>query len=175
LFFDTGKTGATAQCGTRNWWNWYLRRTCQAADTSRRKVYFSTLAARLIPNKSNTADAQIMKVDVFLKKLNDTPKSIAFDETMAAIGASYEFTPASFTNGVVKNEAGQNNGSCKLFAFALLNQLTEEQTLACFGAYYRDDVQKNPEGTDHQNIRNFMKTGWSGVKFDSMPLQPKSA
>lgn len=114
-----------------------------------------------------------MNLDVFLKKLNDNPESVTFDETMAAINASYEFTPASFTNGEVRNEAGQNSGSCKLFAFALLNQLSAEQALACFGAYYRDDVLKNPEGTDHQNIRNFMKTGWSGVKFEHMPLTAK--
>ncbi len=117
----------------------------------------------------------IMNIDVFLNKLNNNPESVTFDDTMAVISASYEFTPASFTNGAVNNEAGQNSGSCKLFAFALLNQLSEEQTLACFGAYYRDDVLKNPDGTDHQNIRNFIKHGWSGVKFDRMPLQPNKA
>jgi hypothetical protein len=116
-----------------------------------------------------------MSIGVFLKKLNGNPESVTFDETMAVINASYEFTPTSFTNGAVKNEAGQNTGSCKLFAFALLNQLSEAQTLACFGAYYREDVLKNPEGTDHQNIRNFMEHGWSGVKFDRMPLQAKAA
>jgi len=116
-----------------------------------------------------------MRIDAFLKKLNDNPESVTFDDTMAAINASYEFTPASFTNGTVRNEAGQNSGSCKLFAFASLNGLTAAQTLACFGAYYRDDVLKHPEGTDHQNIRNFMKTGWDGVKFDSMPLRPINA
>jgi len=112
-----------------------------------------------------------MNIDAFLKKLSDTPDTVTFDDTMATIGAAYAFTPASFTNGEVKNEAGQNNGSCKLLAFAMLNQLTKVQTLACFGAYYREDVLKNPDGSDHQNIRNFMKTGWSGVKFDSMPLR----
>ena len=116
-----------------------------------------------------------MRIDAFLKKLNDHPESITFDDTMAVINASYAFTPASFMNGTVRNEAGQNAGSCKLFAFAMLNQLTEAQTLACFGAYYRDDVLKHPEGTDHQNIRNFMKTGWAGIKFDSMPLRPLNA
>ena len=116
-----------------------------------------------------------MNVYAFLKKLSDTPESVTFDDTMAVIEASYTFTPTAFTNGDVKNEAGQNNGSCKLFAFALLKQLTEAQTLACFGAYYRDDVLKHPAGTDHQNIRNFMKTGWAGVKFDGMPLQHKKA
>lgn len=116
---------------------------------------------------------QTKNLDAFLKKLNDQPESITFDETMGVIDASYEFTPAAFINGELRNEAGQNSGSCKLFAFALLNQLTKEQTLACFGAYFRDDVLKNPDGSGHQNIRNFMKTGWAGVTFDRMPLQAK--
>ena len=46
-----------------------------------------------------------------------------------------------------------------------LQNLSEEATLACFGAYYYEDVLKNPNGTDHQNIRNFMKTGWDGIAF----------
>lgn len=112
-------------------------------------------------------------IDAFLKKLNDTPESIAFAETMAVIDAAYAFTPCAFTNGEARNEAGQNSGSCKLFAFASLNGLSEAQTLACFGDYYRKDVLNNPGGTDHQNIRNFMRTGWAGVKFDSMPLRAK--
>jgi hypothetical protein len=114
-----------------------------------------------------------MNKDVFLKKLNDAPDTIAFADTVALIDAHYDFTPASFANGDLRNETGQNSGSCKLFAFGLLNRLSEQQMLACFGAYYRDDVLKNPDGTDHQNIRNFMKTGWAGVKFDSMPLRAK--
>lgn len=114
-----------------------------------------------------------MHIDAFLKKLNDTPASVTFDDTMATIEAAYTFTPARFTNGDVVNEAGQNSGSCKLFAFAKLNHLSEQQTLACFGAYYRQDVLGNPNGSDHQNIRNFMRSGWAGVKFDSMPLQAR--
>jgi len=116
-----------------------------------------------------------MNLNDFLKKLNDDPATVTFDDTMAVIAAHYDFTPAAFTNGDTRNEAGQNSGSCKLFAFAMLNKLSKEQTLACFGAYYRDDVLKNPQGSDHQNIRNFMKHGWDGVKFDSMPLAPKAA
>jgi len=116
-----------------------------------------------------------MKLNDFLKKLNDNVESVTFDDTMAAIADNYEFTPAAFTNGEVRNEAGQNSGSCKLFAFAQLNGLSKEQTLACFGAYYREDVLKNPSGSDHQNIRNFMRHGWDGVRFDSMPLTAKQA
>jgi len=114
-----------------------------------------------------------MQLNDFLKKLNDDPAAVTFDDTMATIAAHYDFTPAAFTNGDARNEAGQNSGSCKLFAFAQLNGLSKEQTLACFGAYYREDVLKNPQGSDHQNIRNFMQYGWDGVKFDSMPLSAK--
>jgi hypothetical protein len=114
-----------------------------------------------------------MSIDAFLKRLNEAPESIAFNEAIAAVEAAYEFTPASFTNGDARNEAGQNSGSCKLLAFGLLNRLSEQQMLACFGAFYRDDVLKNPDGTNHQNIRSFMKHGWAGVTFDSMPLRVK--
>jgi hypothetical protein len=36
-------------------------------------------------------------------------------------------------------------------------------------------VLKNPDGTDHQNIRNFMKHGWDGVRFEGEPLKPRAA
>jgi hypothetical protein len=112
-------------------------------------------------------------IDSFLKTLNETPEAIGFADTMALIDACYTYTPAAFTNGAIRNEAGQNAGSCKVLAFGLLNRLTERQTLACFGAYYREDVLNHPAGSDHQNIRNFTWTGWAGVSFDRMPLQPK--
>jgi len=54
-----------------------------------------------------------------------------------------------------------------------LQNLTPQETLACFGAYYRDDVFKHPEATNHQNIRNFIKHGWSGIKFQSIALKAK--
>ena len=114
-----------------------------------------------------------MKLNAFLQKLNATPEQIAFTDTIAVIDALYDFTPTAFKNGELKNEAGQNNGSCKLFAFAKLQNLNQQQTLNCFGAYYRDDVLKHPEATDHQNIRNFMKHGWAGVKYESNALKTK--
>jgi len=42
-----------------------------------------------------------------------------------------------------------------------------------FGRFYREDVLGNPEGNDHANIRNFMESGWGGVKFDSPALTIK--
>jgi HopJ type III effector protein len=32
------------------------------------------------------------------------------------------------------------------------------------------DVLENPEATNHQNIRNFMKTGWAGISFEGTAL-----
>jgi hypothetical protein len=116
-----------------------------------------------------------MNLDTFLGKLSTDATSVTFDDTMAAIASTYDFTPTAFTVGTVHNEAGQNSRSCQLFAFAKLQGLTKEQTLACYGAYYRDDVLKNPDGTDHQNIRNFMKHGWDGVRFEGEPLKPRAA
>ncbi len=115
-----------------------------------------------------------MILESFLQKLKDNPENIEFDDTMGIIDSLYVFTPTSFKNDNLDNEAGQNSGSCKIFSFARIHSLTQKQTLACFGGYYRDDVVKHPESSDHQNIRNFMKTGWLGIKFDSEPLKAKT-
>ena len=114
-----------------------------------------------------------MNINSFLEKLNKTPESIDFADTIAVIEENYVFEPTAFENGVLHNAAGENSGSCKLFAFAELQNLSEAATLSCFGAYYYDDVLKNPEGTNHQNIRNFMKTGWEGIAFYGSPLVSK--
>jgi hypothetical protein len=106
-----------------------------------------------------------MSPATFLEKLKQTPEAIAFTETIATIEENYDFTPTAFENGLQHNAAGENSGSCKLFAFAESQNLSEAATLACFGAYYYEDVLKNPNGTDHQNIRNFIKTGWDGIAF----------
>ena len=106
-----------------------------------------------------------MTIAAFLEKLNTTPEAITFAETIAVIEANYDFTPTAFENGTQHNAAGENSGSCKLFSFAEIQNLSEAATLSCFGAYYYDDVLKNPNGTDHQNIRNFIKTGWEGIGF----------
>jgi hypothetical protein len=116
-----------------------------------------------------------MELKAFMQCLNDTPDRISFEDTMAVIDALYEFTPTTFQNGNQLNEAGKNNGSCKLFSFAKLHGLSQQQTLHCFGAYYRNDVLQHPNGTDHQNIRNFMQTGWDGIEFGDTALVPKRA
>lgn len=109
-------------------------------------------------------------VEDLTQKLKTTPESITFEDVMQVIAENFTYSPATFTNGDVVNEAGTNEGSCKIFAFAHLNNLSEQQTLACFGQYYRDDVLQNPQGNDHANIRSFIKNGWSKVEFNSTAL-----
>ena len=108
-----------------------------------------------------------------IEQLRHALTHLQFSDTMEIIEALYDFTPSGFSNGGTRNEAGENNGSCKLFAFAQLNEFTEPQTLALFGEFYRD-VLANPDGNDHQNIRHFMQTGWSGIQFDRSPLAEKN-
>ncbi len=115
-----------------------------------------------------------MSISSFLQKLKHSPNSITFSETIAVIEENYDFTPTAFDNGTQHNAEGENSGSCKLFAFAKLQNLSQAETLACFGGYYFEEVLGDPEGTNHQNIRNFMKTGWDGIQFEGEALVLKS-
>ena len=116
-----------------------------------------------------------MTLQQLLEKLNITPEQVEFNEVIAVIDESYDYHAANFSNGTATNIAGSNEGSCKIFAFALLNNLDEATTLACFGQYYQDDVLQHPDADDHANIRNFMKTGWAGINFDTDALTLKKA
>ncbi|MEO9894192.1 HopJ type III effector protein [Aurantibacter sp.] len=113
-----------------------------------------------------------MSLASFKQKLKESPKNIEFSETIEVIENNYNFTPTAFVNGAVNNDSGQNSGSCKLFAFAQLEGLSKSETLACFGQYY-SDVLNTPDGADHQNIRNFMNTGFEGLRFEGFALKKK--
>ena len=106
----------------------------------------------------------------YIEKITNQPETLLFDETLAVIDESYVFTETGFDNGDQRNEAGQNSGSCKVFAFAQRHQLSNQQTLHMFAQYYRDDVLSNPNGNDHQNIRQFMQHGFAGLRFDGQAL-----
>ncbi|MBF8457025.1 HopJ type III effector protein [Kaistella sp. G5-32] len=110
---------------------------------------------------------------MILDQLKNKPEDIDFKEVIAYIDENYDFAPTKFKNGNIINEANENNGSCKIFSFAKLNHLSKEETLFLFGAFYREDVLGNPEGIDHQNIRNFMEFGWEGISFEGDALRKK--
>jgi len=105
-----------------------------------------------------------------VQAVTNSPDTIEFNNVIALVDSAFVFTPTAFTNGDVKNEANQNNGSCKLLALGQHLNLNQAQTLALFGRFYREDVLNNPNGDDHANIRNFMKTGHEGVVFETFPL-----
>jgi len=102
---------------------------------------------------------------------------LQFSETLALVEKWYDLNPTAFKNGLdeqaVKNSQGQNEGSLKVFALGRLNGFTPEQALLSFGEHYRD-VLATPEGTDHQNIRQFMRHGWAGIQFENAPLKLKA-
>ncbi|PSW21910.1 type III effector [Photobacterium sanctipauli] len=116
-------------------------------------------------------------MDALLDQIKNSIETVCFKDVIQTIEQHYTYTPTAFTNGLgketLRNEAGQNEGSCKIFAFAKANQLNEAETLACFGDFYRVDVLQHPENTDHQNIRHFMKYGWQGIQFANAALAPK--
>jgi len=92
-----------------------------------------------------------------------------FEDLIAMIDDDYNYTPAGFANGEIENTVDENQGSAKLFCFAAIHQLSQLETLHCFGQYYQD-VLNTPESDSHANIRNFMTYGWEGLKFDSPVL-----
>ncbi len=112
-----------------------------------------------------------MRLEKFIKHLQQNPQQVSFEQTMQLIDELYAFTPVAFRNGVIENAIGENSGSCKLLAFAKLNKLSKLHTLHSFGDYYRIDVLQYPEGDNHQNIRNFMQTAWEGIEFTTEPLK----
>lgn len=114
-----------------------------------------------------------MQLDDFLQHLRSSPESIEFDTVMQLIDSLYDFTPTAFRNGTLHNVAGENTASCKLLAFARRHSLSESETLACFGRYYREDVLLHPDADTHRNIRNFMLSGWNGISFEKNPLAEK--
>lgn len=95
-----------------------------------------------------------------------------FTETLAFIADHYSYQPQAFVNGNTESAAGQNEGSCKLLGLALLEGLTDAETLLAFGEHYRS-VLATPEGNDHSNIRALQKTGLAGVSFAANPLTRK--
>lgn len=95
-----------------------------------------------------------------------------FSDVLNLINTHYEFTPTAFDNGSMHNTANENSGSCRVFTFAQLHQLSDIDTLHLFAEHYKS-VKANPAGEDHQNIRNFEQCGWPGIVFFGQALKEK--
>lgn len=85
-------------------------------------------------------------------------------DTIKLIDEHYDYFEVPFQNGNIINKPNENTGSAKIFSLGLLTRLDVQQTLRLFGEIYRD---LKPDGTDHPNVREFVKNGWSGVTFST--------
>jgi len=116
-----------------------------------------------------------MTLNTFLETIKNN-KPILFKQTMAIIDDEYHYRSSEFSNGLgddkAINPAGTNEGSCKIFSFAKIHHLNQQQTLSLFGQYYQD-VLTRPKDSDHTNIRNFIKYGWDGIVFQTEGLTKK--
>ncbi|WP_246858999.1 HopJ type III effector protein [Chitinophaga sp. XS-30] len=63
------------------------------------------------------------QLPALLKQLKEN--SLPFKEVIGFIETYYQHQPTAFKNGEAYNEASQNQGSAKVFAFARLNDLDE--------------------------------------------------
>lgn len=99
-------------------------------------------------------------------------QKLPFKEIIAYIDDNFEYTASSFKNGELINAENENQGSAKTLYFAKLNNLSVEDTLKLFAEHYQAVLQ-DKEGSSHQNIRNFMQSGWEGVQFEKEVFQLK--
>jgi hypothetical protein len=95
-----------------------------------------------------------------------------FADVIAYIEHRYQHTPTGFKNGAQDNASTENQGSAKVLYFAQLVGLGEADTLRLFVEHYTA-VLADPNGENHQNIRQFMQHGWSGVSFEGVALTAK--
>ena len=145
--------------------------TTQKIDKKTREL------SKLFPAHSLLNKTNFMSLKSFLKKIKNN-EAVSFTESIQVITESYHYQPVEFSNGIgdkkLTNAQGTNEGSCKIFSFAKINQLNQQQTLCLFGDFYRKDVMEDPTGNGHQNIRNFMQFGWEGISFTEQALTEKT-
>ena len=77
-----------------------------------------------------------MDLQEYIFKLKNLPENVSFEDTVFIIDKYYIFKPTEFKNAEILNNKDENNWSCKIFAFGLLNKLNESEVLHCFGDYW---------------------------------------
>mmetsp|Transcript_34913 Transcript_34913/g.53538 ORF Transcript_34913/g.53538 Transcript_34913/m.53538 type:complete len:212 (-) Transcript_34913:93-728(-) len=123
--------------------------------------------ARMLEDIRASGETIPSDCEIFNANLEMSPKEIVkFQDVIDMIEENYETQILEFTNGDILNKQGENENSANILSYAALCELDKETTLLLWGEYYQE-VLKDPEGDSHQNIRNFMKYGWDGVKFDN--------
>lgn len=96
-------------------------------------------------------------------------KTATFNDVISYIENLFTHQPTAFKNGMLFNDESQNQGSAKVLMFGKINELTQPETLSLFCEHF-DAVLNEPDGSNHQNIRQFMAHGWEGVEFKGRVL-----
>jgi HopJ type III effector protein len=122
--------------------------------------------ARMLDQIRDVGETIPSDCEVFNANAEMSADVLTFEEVIDLIDTHYEYGLIEFKNGDVVNQQGENEGSAKLLSYAALSGMDKASTLKLWGQYYRD-VLANPSGTDHANIRNFIKSGWEGVPFEN--------
>lgn len=82
----------------------------------------------------------------------------SMQDSLALVDKHYNYFEVPFSCAEVQNKANENIEAAKLFCFALMTQMNEEQTIRLFGG----------EGNmNDKNLQAFKKYGWSKVSFGS--------
>ena len=89
------------------------------------------------------------------------------------------FSPTAFRVGVGSeaesvNKVGENEGACRVLAFAKLHGLSKREALALF-AQHAAGVAADPGGSSHRNIRGLMAGGMTSLRFEPFAAQPLRA
>lgn len=122
--------------------------------------------ARMLAEIRASGESIPPECEVFNANVEMNADQLTFEEVMEIIDEHYESQLLEFKNGDIINKQGENEGSAKLLSYAALSCMDKETTMKLWGQYYRE-VLADPNGTSHQNIRNFMKYGWEGVPFEN--------
>jgi len=122
--------------------------------------------ARMLDEIRAAGETQSSACELFNANLEMSGDDLKFEEFIELCDEQYEYGLVEFKNGDVTNKPGENDGSAKVLSYAALADMDKDTTLKLWGQYYRD-VLATPDGSDHQNIRNFMKSGWDGVDFSN--------
>lgn len=94
-----------------------------------------------------------------------------FAQTLAFIEQHFNYQASGFKFAQLESNSEQNQGSCKIFALAQLLNLTQAQTLLCFGEHYRH--LNNTAQDSHLNLRQLAKIGRINIEFEHFPLSLK--
>jgi len=65
-----------------------------------------------------------LTISELISRLNAKDESVDFSDVMQVVSQHYNYKESHFTNGELTNQAGTNEGSCKIFAFAKIHNLS---------------------------------------------------